>query len=78
MGTRKIDKQLNYSHGPTQTKQQIDECIIRTQMNPGQTQTHKTHHGSNLGEATTFPLILYFVPIHEINTQMSFCPGTPK
>jgi hypothetical protein len=21
MGTRKIDKQLNYSHGPTQTKQ---------------------------------------------------------
>jgi hypothetical protein len=44
----------------------------------GQTWTHKIHHGSDLGEATTFPLIIYFVPGHETNTQMSFCPGTPK
>ncbi len=28
MGTRKIDKQLNHSHGPTQTKQQVGQCII--------------------------------------------------
>jgi hypothetical protein len=44
----------------------------------GQTRTHKTHHGPDLGEATTFPLIVYFVPSHETSTQMSFCPRIPK
>jgi hypothetical protein len=24
MGTKKSDKQVNYSHGPAQTKQQVD------------------------------------------------------
>jgi len=43
-----------------------------------QTQIHKTHHGPDLGEATTFPLILYFVVGHETSTQMSFGPGIPK
>jgi len=46
--------------------------------NHGQIQTHKTHHGPNLGEVTTFPLIVYFVPSHGTSTQMSFCPKTPK
>jgi hypothetical protein len=44
----------------------------------GQTWIHKTHHGLDLGEATTFPLIVYFVPSHRTSTQMSFCPKTPK
>ncbi len=43
-----------------------------------QTWIHKTHHGPNLGEATTFPLIVYFVLSHGTSTQMTFCPGTPK
>jgi hypothetical protein len=47
-------------------------------MSHGQTQTYKTHHSPDLGEATTFPLIVYFVPSHGTNTQMSFCPGIPK
>jgi len=47
-------------------------------MNHGQTRTHKTHHGLNLEEATTFPLIVYFVPLHEAHIQMAFCPRTPK
>jgi hypothetical protein len=47
-------------------------------MSHGQTRIHKTHHGPDLGEATTFPLIVYFVPNHETSTQMSFCPKTPK
>jgi hypothetical protein len=47
-------------------------------MNHEQTRTHKTHHGLNLGEATTFPLIIFFVHGHEASTQMSFCPKTPK
>jgi hypothetical protein len=37
----------------------------------GQTRTHKTHHGPNLGEATTFPLIIFFVHGHGAHTQMS-------
>jgi len=43
-----------------------------------QTWIHKIHHGPNLGEATIFPLIVYFVHGHETNIQMSFCLGTPK
>jgi len=45
---------------------------------PRQTQIHKIHQGPDLGEATTFPLIVYYVLGHETNTQMSFCPRTPK
>jgi hypothetical protein len=32
----------------------------------------------DLGEATTFPLIVYSMPGHETSTQMSFCPVIPK
>jgi hypothetical protein len=46
-------------------------------MNHGQTRTHKTNHGLDLGEATTFPFIVYFVPGRGASTQMSFCPGIP-
>jgi hypothetical protein len=48
------------------------------QINHAQTQTHKTHHDQDLGEATTFTLIIFFVLGHGSSTQMSFCPGTPK
>ncbi len=40
--------------------------------------THKTHHGPNLGKATTFPLIVFFVISHRGCIQMSFCPRTPN
>jgi len=46
--------------------------------NHGQIWTHKTHHGLNLGKATTFPLIVYFMPLHKAHIQMTFCPGIPK
>jgi len=46
--------------------------------NHGQTQTHKTHHSPDLGEATTFPLIVDSMPLHEAHIQMAFCFGTPK
>ncbi len=48
------------------------------QINHGQTWMHKTHHGPNLGEATTFSFIIFFVHGHESNIQMSFCPTTFK
>jgi hypothetical protein len=36
------------------------------------------NHGPDLGEATTFPLIVYSVPLHEAHIQMAFYPRTPK
>jgi hypothetical protein len=51
---------------------------FNTQMNHLQTQIHKTHHNPNLREATTFPLIVFYVPNHRASSQMSFCPRTPK
>jgi hypothetical protein len=52
--------------------------IFCAKTNHRKTQTHKIHHGPNLGVATTFPLIVYFVPFHEAHIQMAFCPGTPE
>jgi len=50
--------------------------------NHGQTQTYKTHHNANLGEVTSFPLIVFSMPSHKAYTQMSFClvriPKFPK
>jgi hypothetical protein len=28
MGTKKSDKQFNYSNGPAQTKQQVGSCVV--------------------------------------------------
>ncbi len=33
--------------------------IFGARTSHGQTRIHKTHHNSNLGEATTFPLIVF-------------------
>jgi len=48
------------------------------QMNHEHTQTHKSHktcHSLDLGEATIFPLIIFFVICHGGCTQMSFFLG---
>jgi hypothetical protein len=47
-------------------------------MNHVQTWIHKIHHSPKLGEATTFPFIVYYVHGHGTNTQMSFCLKTPE
>ncbi len=52
--------------------------IFDAQMRHMHTCAHKIHHSPNLGEATTFLLIVFFVLGHGACTQMSFCPGTPK
>jgi hypothetical protein len=59
------------------------ECSWNTfgaRTNHGQTWTYKTHHNSDLEEATTFPFIVFSMPNHRTCTQMSFCPklGVPK
>jgi hypothetical protein len=46
--------------------------------NHEQTRTHKTHHDPDSGEATTFPLIVFFVLGYGVSTQMPFCLRTPK
>jgi hypothetical protein len=48
------------------------------QTSHGHTRTHKIHHGLNLGETTTFPLIVFFVINHGGYIQMLFCSKTFK
>jgi hypothetical protein len=43
-----------------------------------QTQIHKTHHGLDLGETTTFFYIAFSMCGHRANTQMSFCLMIPN
>jgi hypothetical protein len=68
-----------YLHKNQTTNWLVHSCsTFGAHMNHRQTQIHKTHHGPDLGEAITFPLIIYFVHGHGTSTQMSFCPKTPK
>jgi hypothetical protein len=82
MGTRMNDKWVDYSHALAQTK--TTSWLVHSwntfgpRMNHGQTQIHKNHHGLDLGEAITSPLIGFSMLGHGASTQMSFCPKTPK
>ncbi len=40
------------------------------QTRHGQTRIHNIHHSPNLGEATTFPLIVLYVLGHRASTQV--------
>jgi hypothetical protein len=42
------------------------------------TLTHKTHHGPDSGEATTFPHIVFSTTLRRGYIQMALFPGTPK
>jgi hypothetical protein len=42
------------------------------------TSDHKTHHGPDSGEATTFPHILFSMTLRWDYIQMALFPGTPK
>jgi hypothetical protein len=44
--------------------------IFGAWMNHGQTRTHNIQHDLDLGEATTFPLIVLFVHGHGAITQV--------
>jgi hypothetical protein len=45
---------------------------------PAGTLDHKTHHGPDSGEATTFPHIVFSAPLRRAYIQMALFPGTPK
>jgi hypothetical protein len=42
------------------------------------TLTNLIHHGSDLGEATTFPRIIFFVALRRGYIQMALFPKNPK
>jgi len=73
---------LIQSHRPAQN--QTTSWLVHNQSTFGaktnhkQIRTHKTHHGPDLTEATTFPLIVYSMLLHKAHIQMTFCPKTPK
>jgi len=52
--------------------------IFGAQMSHGHMRIHKTHHDPDLGEATTFVLIVFSVINHGGYIQMWFCPRTPN
>jgi hypothetical protein len=52
--------------------------IFGAHTNHEHTQTLKIHHGLNLRELTTFPLIRFSVISHKSYIRISFCPETPK
>jgi hypothetical protein len=81
MGIRKNDKHQLFTHtckNQTTSWLMHNLSVFGVRTNHRQTRTHKTHHGPDLKEATTFPLILYFVLGHGTITQMAFCLRTPK
>ncbi len=72
---------FTHSQGPAQNQHQMVSAQLERfwcQDERRATWTHKTHHGPDLREATTFPLIVYSAPLHRGHIQMAFCPGTPK
>jgi len=60
-------------HKPNNMSVNVELKHFGARMNHGQTQTHKTHHMSDLGEASTFPHIVYSMPGHWTNNQMLIC-----
>jgi hypothetical protein len=76
MGMKKTEKHQLLTRTYTN---QTTSWLVRSlstfgaRMSHKQTHIHKTHHGLDVGEATIFPLTIYFVHGHEANTQMSFC-----
>ncbi len=81
MGTMKSDKHQLLTWTCTN---QITSWLVRSLnvfgawTSHGQTRTHKTQHGLDLGEATTFPLIVYYVFGHETTPKCHFVPGLPS
>jgi hypothetical protein len=65
-------------HKPTRSWLMHGSSTFGAWTSHGHTWTHKTHHGLDLGEATTFTLILFFVPSHKGCIWMLFCPRIPN
>ncbi len=80
MGLGRMTNKHSYERAQNQTTSWLVHSwsTFGAKKNHEQTQIHKTHHNSDSREATTFPLIVYFMPGHGTITQISFCLATPK
>jgi hypothetical protein len=81
MGIKRSDKhQLLTQTYTNQTTSWLMHSLntFGARMSHELTWIHKIHHNLDLGEATTSPLIVYYVPGYGANTQMPFCLKTPK
>ncbi len=82
-GTRKSDKLFTYSN-LHQTNQQVGQFTLwntfGARTNHGQLWTHLIHHGSDSAEATTFPHIIYSMPLRGTHIRMAFffVPKLPR
>jgi hypothetical protein len=86
-GARTSVKQLTQSNKPAQNQQAswlaLGWNTFGARTSHERPWTHKTHHGSDLGETTTFPHIVYFAPLCGSGIQMVFLSwdsqmGVPK
>jgi hypothetical protein len=79
MGIRKNNKHqlLTWTY-TNQTTSWLVCCLSPFQTNHRQTWIHKIHHSLDLGEATTFPLIVYSVLGHGASTKWQFIPRLPS
>ncbi len=77
---------FTHSHRPAHNPHKMVSAQLEhpwCQDEPRATRTHKIHHSPDLGEATTFPLIVYSVAGHGVYIQMAFLSrdsqvGVPK
>ncbi len=81
-GTKKSESNLITHSNMHQTNQQVGQYFVwstfSARTSHGQLRTHKTHHGPDSREATTFSHIVFFAPLRGTYIQMAFCLGTPK
>jgi hypothetical protein len=82
MGQGRVTSNFIHSNKPAQNQQTSwltqGWSTFGARKNHGQPRTHKTHHNLDLGEATTFPHIIYSAPPRGSGIRMAFCLGTPK
>jgi hypothetical protein len=80
MGLGRVTSNYSLTRTCTKPNNKLVSALSKhfgARMSHGRLWTHKTHHGLNLGETTTFPLIVYFALLLEAHIQMVFYPGTP-
>jgi hypothetical protein len=82
METRMNDKRVNYSHKPNKPNNNLVSVWLEHFRCIDEPQAYTNSQDSPWlrlqGEATTFPLIVFFVFGHGAYTQMSLCFATPK
>ncbi len=69
---------LEFASKPTRSWLELIMHLLGVETNHEQPWTHLTHHGPDSGEATTFPLIVFYASRGGGYIQMAQILGTPK